>query len=241
MRLKLIPLAGLMGASIVFGIFGSADAAVIASTNFNGRVLSPSNTATNLNWTTNGVANPGNMAALNAVSAPQALFDTTALTQNNFSPALNTGNNNTFWTTSVGLSVLMGYSVSVQSVAFDYWAISAAAVQNVTRRSDFTVDLLSPAAAVLGTASIDEVSNGASPGLGTPVLLTFASPIVLSLPGTYSLRIKGGDYSGIDETGNHTGIDNLAINGTVSIPEPSRAMLAVAGLAIIATRRRQLR
>ena len=43
---------------------GSAAAVTLASTNFDGRVLSPVHTATDLNWVLNGLDDPGNMAAL---------------------------------------------------------------------------------------------------------------------------------------------------------------------------------
>jgi hypothetical protein len=131
--------------------------------------------------------------------------------------------------------------VSIDSVAFDYWAVSASQVQNVNRRSDFEVTLLDPSCSPVGTVSIGDVVNGNTfaPGAGTPVLLTFTSPIDLTLPGTYTLGIKAGDFIPPDETGNHTGIDNLTINGTALIPEPARGVLAMASLALLAFRRQR--
>lgn len=215
-------------------------AAVIASTDFDGRVLNPSNTATELDWVTNGVADPGNMSAFlaNGTTA-QALFDNNALVQNMFAPALNTGNGNTFWNTSVNLTVLSGATVSLESVSFDYWAISGSAVQNVNRRADFVVTLFDPSAASVGEVS-DNVINGTgvASGAGTPVSLVFSSPINLTAPGTYTLRIRGGDIIN-NETGNHTAIDNLSINGTVGvIPEPSSLALSALGFFGLMRRRR---
>lgn len=211
----------------------SAHAAVIASTNFNGRVLSPSNTATNLNWTSNGVNDPGIMAASNATPAAQALFNTTTLTQNNFTPALNTGNGNTFWTTTVNLTVATGFNVTISDVVFDYVAVNGGEALNVNRRSDFTVTLLNPSAVSLGEIDIIDAISGNAATPQTPTLtFTFASPIALSEPGTYTLRIKGGDYLGTGETGNHTGIDNLSINGSFA-PVPEASALALLGLGTI--------
>lgn len=220
----------------------SGTAAVIASTNFDGRVLSPTNTAINLGWTTNGVSDPGNLAAFQWGGAAQPLFNTTLLVQNLFVPGLNVGNagndDTRSWTTTVALTVLTGYSVTLESVSFDYWAINGSQAQNVLRNSDFIVTLFSPAMAALGEVSISDVLNGGTPGAGTPVLMEFSSAIALSEPGTYSLRIRGGDIDN-DETGNHTGIDNLSINGAV-VPEPSAFGLLGLGLLSLAARRRRI-
>lgn len=203
-----------LGLSALIAVQAGAD--VIASTTFDGRILSPSNTATSLNWTTNGVLDPGNMAALNASGAAQALFDTAELTKNNFTPALNTGNGNTFWTTTVALTVAAGYTVTVQEVVFDYVPTSAGQAINVSRRSDFTLTLISPAGLEVGSVDIVDIAGGSNLAIPIPTATAvFPTPVALTEPGTYTLRIKGGDYLGVDETGNHTGIDNLSIRGLV--------------------------
>lgn len=215
---------------------GSASAVTLASTSFDGRVLSPNNTATALNWVLNGLEDPGNMAALNAAAAPQPIFDG-AFVANMFAPGLNTGNGNTFWTTSVALTVSSGSNVTLTDVTFDYWSINGGQAQNVNRQSDFTITLLDPSAMSVG--AVDIVDSISGTGAGVPlVTATFTSPIALTAPGTYTLVIKGGDFAGNDETGNHTAIDNLSIIGTVSaVPEPSSALLA--GLGLLAMLRRQ--
>lgn len=193
-----------------------ASADVIASTTFDGRVLSPSNTATSLNWTTRGVLDPGAMTALNAAGAPQPLFDTAVLTKGNFTPDLNTGNGNTFWTTSLSLTVADGSNVTVEKVVFDYVATSAAQAVNVSRRSDFTLTLINPAGVTVGAVDVVDIAGGNNLPIPIPtVTATFPALIPLADPGAYTLRIKGGDFLGTDETGNHTGIDNLSIQGIV--------------------------
>ena len=216
---------------------GSYGAFVIASTNFDGRVLSPTNTATALNWTVSGVSDPGNIAAFRANgTTAQPLLDNTSLTQNMFAPALNTGNDNTFWIADVALTPTAGSTISVTDVTFDYLALGGGGTQNPDRPAGFDVTLFSPSSVSLGTifAQADNGTNTSS-GVGTTVTLTFASSIALSESGTYTLRIRGGDITPVNATGNHTGIDNLTING---IPEPSSAVIGVLGLLALLRRRR---
>ena len=235
MTIKKTPLLLVMLALLAMA--GSARADVIAATDFDGRTLTTVNiandTATNLNWTTNGVADPGDMTALRAGTDPQALFDGTTTTQNLFAPALNVGNENTFWTTTVALTALAGSSVTLTDVTFDYWAISASQALNVDRKSDFTVTLYDPSGTEVDSVFIDDAKSGS--GVGVPTLVAeFASPIALSDPGTYIVHIKAAEAP---ETGNHIGIDNLSINGTV--PEPaSMLLLAIGGLTVTVRRRR---
>ena len=224
----------------------SADAAVIAATNFDGRSLTTVNladdTATGLNWTLDGLEDPGNMTSVNASEGGLALFNGTPTTQNMFAPALNTGNGSTFWNTTINLTVAAGSAVTLTDVSFDYWAINGSQVQNVDRRSDFTLTLLNPSATPVDSVDIVDSTNGtnSTSGAGTAVTATFASPIALTAPGTYTLLIKGGDFLGSDETGNHTAIDNLSINGTVvAVPEPSALLLSSLGLLTLMRRRQR--
>jgi len=214
----LLPLAGVAIVCLVSTV--PASAGTIASTDFNGRTLTTTtvanDTATNLNWSLNGVADPGNMAAKNAGGGGQVIFDGTATVQSIFAPGLNTGNGNTFWTTDVSLTPAAGFDVTLTDVTFNYWAISSAQVENVNRRSDFTATLFNPSAIQVDSVTVADVLGGNGGGGQPLVTLTFASPIALTDPGTYTLQIKGGDFTGFNETGNHTAIDNLSINGVVS-------------------------
>lgn len=225
-------------------LVASADAVVLASTNFDSRTLTTTlvanDTATDLNWTLNGLENPGDMAALSAGVSGLAIFNNTATTQVLFAPLLNTGNGNTFWTTTIDLTVVAGSNVTLTDVAFDYWAINGGGALNVGRRSDFTISLFNPSANLVDSVDIVDASGGSDVSPNVPTLTaTFAAPISLSLPGTYTLQIKGGDYLVFNETGNHTAIDNLSINGTVTpVPEPSALFLTGLGLLALVRRRR---
>ena len=192
---------------------------VIASTSFDGRTLTEVNTAndtaTGLNWVVNGVLDPGNMTSLNATDGPLALFNTAGkVTEDMFAPAINTGNGNTFWTTSINLTVAPGSTVTLTEVTFDNWSINAGQDQNVNRRSDFTITLFDPSGTVLDTVDLLDSLSGTAAGVPTETI-PFTTPIALDAVGTYKIVIKGGDFAGNDETGNHTAIDNLFINGTV--------------------------
>ena len=197
---------------------GSLQAEVIASTTFDGRTLSEVNaaddTASDLNWIVNGVQDPGSMSAFTAAGGGLRLFDAQPDVQDIFAPGINTGNGNTFWTTAVSLTVLPGASVTLTDITFDNWSISGGQVQNVNRRSDYTFSVIDPSGATV--ASVDVVDSLSGTAAGVPnVTGSFEAPVPLSKPGTYTLGIKGGDFLGANETGNHTAIDNLSINGEV--------------------------
>ena len=223
-------------------LLGTAHADVIASTDFDGRTLTGSSNhiATNLNWTTNGVADPGDLVAIRTTSndVNQALFDNTAVAQNMFAPAWNYGNNGGFWSTEVDITVLPGFDVTLTDVTFDYWALSGAALpQGVTRRADFIVTLFDPTGSVVAGGSIGSIDVVGGNNTAAPVVSTFGAPVALTDPGTYTIQITAGEIAGVNETGNHAAIDNLVINGTV-VPEPgSLALLGLGGM-MIARRRR---
>jgi hypothetical protein len=157
---------------------------VIASTSFDGRTLTEVNTANDTATGLNWV--------VNGVLDP----------------------GNTFWTTSINLTVAPGSTVTLTEVTFDNWSINAGQDQNVNRRSDFTITLFDPSGTVLDTVDLLDSLSGTAAGVPTETI-PFTTPIALDAVGTYKIVIKGGDFAGNDETGNHTAIDNLFINGTV--------------------------
>lgn len=190
-------------------------AEVLAFTDFDDRTAD-GNTATDLVWTTDGLEDPGDLSAFQFEGGPVNLFDNTPDNQDSFVPAINTGNGNTSWTTTIPLTPTPGSAVTVEEITFDYLSMSGAGVINVRRRSDFTVTLLDPAGEEVVSASIAEVVSGfnVEPVIAA-VSLPLDPPVTLSDPGTYQLVLRGGDFLQDNETGNHTGIDNLSINGTL--------------------------
>jgi len=212
----------------------SADAAVIAATDFDGRTAT-GKTASDLNWTLDGLEDPGDITNDTA-----DLFDTTTIVQNNFTPGVNVGNGNTTWIADVSITVATGYDVILEDVTFNAVSVNGGQALNVDRRNDYIVSLIDPGNNPLETITVPDVVSGSSASPNQPLVTIDFADVALGA-GTYILRIEAGDKSGVgaNETGNHTGIDNLSINGTV--PEPTTLALAGLGLMGIIARRRRRR
>ncbi len=217
----------------------AANAAVVLSTDFNGRTVSGA-TASNLNWTTNGVADPGSLTAVRtAAGTPGAALFDTAAAANRFAVDLNV-HNESDWQADVALLVLGGTQIDLGLVNLDAYIFNnAGALQPEYRDLDMTVQLLDATQSVLDQVSILNIY----PATGGPVLqprsLSFdLSGNTLMANTTYTLRLMGQG----EGPGNNSGIDNLTINGTVrAVPEPTTAALvlaALAGLGVAGRRRR---
>ncbi|MCH7226895.1 PEP-CTERM sorting domain-containing protein [Haloferula sp. A504] len=220
--------------SLALTLSASAHAAVLASTDFNDSTAS-GNTKSNLNWSLNGINDPGNLSVSEFGGGAVNLFNGQTLTQDSFTPALNVANLNTSWTFDIPITVSSGFDVTLTDVTFNALSVSGGEAENPNRQNDFTVSLLNPSNGLVEAITIADTVAGS----GSQPLVTFDFvDVALDLPGTYTLRIRGGDYTGTDTSGNHTGLDNLTINGT-AIPEPSSfALLALAALAAIGRRSR---
>ncbi|MFN3168765.1 MAG: PEP-CTERM sorting domain-containing protein [Phycisphaeraceae bacterium] len=186
----------------------------LAFTDFNDSTLGTSNNIkTGLNWVLNGLDDPGDLIALNAGGGNQAIFDGNSFVQDIFIPGLNVGNGDTFWTTDVSLTVAAGTSVTLTDVTFHSVSVSGGQAENVNRRNDYTLTLFDPSSAIVEEITIGDTVAGTA--AGQPLITFDFEDVALSAPGTYTLRIKGGDFVDPNETGNHTGFDNLSINGTI--------------------------
>jgi hypothetical protein len=216
---------------------GSASGVVLASTDFDSSTAS-GNTKSNLNWTLNGLQDPGSMSAFQSGGGAVNMFDGNAFVQDIFIPGINTGNGNTSWTTDLSIAVAAGFNVTLTDVTFNSVSVNGGQAENVNRRNDYTVSILDPTDTEVSTVTVPDTLAGTA--AGQPLVTLDFPDVVLSSPGAYTLIIQGGDFTGTDETGNHTGIDNLSINGSVSaIPEPSTILLSTLGLVTLLSARRR--
>jgi hypothetical protein len=217
---------------------GSAGAAVVLSTDFDGRTVSGA-TASNLNWTAQGVVAPGSLTAVrSAPGTPSAVLFNTAAASNRFAVDLNL-HTESAWHADIALQVLANTEIDLGAITLDAFIFNnAGALQGVYRDLDMTLQLLDSTQSVLDQASFSDIYAGnGSPAL-QPVALSFdLSGNTLLANTSYTLRLMAMGQG----PGNNSGIDNLVVQGDLrAVPEPASLALvlaAVCGLAV--TRRRQ--
>ena len=223
--------------TIILGLSGfgtlNAQAATILSTDFDGRTVSGT-TASNLNWTTNGVSDPGNL------TADFNLFDTPA-TQDLFAVQRNLHNEGP-WTVDIPV-VVNSQEIELDEITLDASIFTGAGTSQLNSRDfDLTIDLLdSTQTNVLATDSVvDQFPNSVGSSIPNPSPLPFVFDFTgntLQANTTFFLRLTA---SG-EGPGNNGGIDNLVVSGNIvsessTIPEPS-TIIGLGALATFAIRR----
>ncbi len=211
----------------------AANADVIASTDFNGRIVSGA-TASSLNWVTSGVGDPGNLTAA-ATGYSVTLFDTTDAA-GRFAVNHNFQFTGTPWTVDVPLAVGAA-DIAIGTVTLDAFIYNGSGVlQTQGRDLDVSAQLIDAADQVLASDSVLNVysnSDEGSPVQPQAVVLDLSGPVLLANQ-TYRVRVLFGSN---ETRGNNGGFDNLVINST-AIPEPAAlAGMVAAGLLVLVRRR----
>jgi len=202
---------------------------VILSTELTGRTVSGA-TASDIPWTTNGVADPGDL------TATHPLFNT-GDAQGRFAVDRNIHNEGD-WSVDVPLGV-QSDNVSLADVAMDVFIYSnGGALQTSQRDVDILVELLDSGLAVIDSdTALDIYANSGSAVQPQGITLDFSGNELIANT-DYTLRITATGQG----SGNNAGIDNLNVTGALStfvIPEPASLMiwgLGLLGLACIGRR-----
>ena len=220
------PTFGSTGATTVAAAFEAAAGGpvpvVILETDFTGRIVS-GKTAGNITWTTDGVADPGDLTFV-PEGAPlnTNLFDT-ANAQGHFAPDMNVDNESP-WSVTIPLT-LTAAEVVLEDVVLDWQHFSnSGAFQGANRSVDWTVSLTGSSSGLLDSVTALNVSG--TSGVET---ISFAAPLMLTGSETWSLKI----HAVGNGSGNNTGLDAISVIGQVSdavVPEPSTFVLAALGL-----------
>jgi len=230
-RALVVSMAALCGAT-----FASAE--VVLSTNFDGRTVSGA-TASNLNWVTNGVADPGDLTVVRvSPGTPAAEFFDTAAAANRLAINLNVANEST-WLMDIALNVQSQQQIALSTVTLDAFIFSNAGVlQTVNRDLDLTLLLLDASNTVLDTVSVLNIFPENQLSVAQPKAVSFDLSGNTLLQGqSYFLRL-GASSGG---AGNNAGLDNFVVNGSVTaVPEPtSLALVLAAAGGMVAARRRR--
>jgi hypothetical protein len=193
-----------------------SNAAIIASTDFGGRVVTGS-TASSITWVTNGVASPGD------VSTDFTLFDTTDA-QDKFAVDRNLHREGN-WLALVSLLV-GGNNIFLGEVTLDAYIFNDSGnYQSVSRDLDIELSLLaSDTSTVIDSEQVLNIYPSTGSYSIQNIDFDFTGNTLLA--GTqYYLGINAFGQG----PGNNAGFDNLTVNGTV--PEPS--IIALFGLGLL--------
>lgn len=220
---------------------GSASAATILSTDFDNRTVN-GNTASNIDWTANGVAAPTDLTVTAEDFSGGALaptfFGTTAA-QNRLGVDLNIENEGS-WFIDVALNTLAD-GINLTELAFDGFIFNNSGnLQTLARELDFTLAILRNSdGSVVFTGEEDNVHERDANGVGGPFDVSF-DLTGISLNANTDYTIKIGANSDRRNRGNNGGFDNLALTGEVvaAVPLPAGGLLLMTALAGLALRRK---
>ena len=210
----------------------SANAGVIASTDFNDRTVA-GDTASNLDWILDGLSSPGDL------SADYSLFNTNS-SANKFAVDRNLAYEGD-WIVDIALNVLGLNNISLSSLTLDAYIFNnGGRFQYVQRNLDIAVSLFDSSNTLLKTFTLlDDIyaNNGVFTNDNGHNVNVNLEGYSLLANNNYILRLTA---SG-EGNGNNAGIDNLVINGDLtSIPEPLTLAIFALGIMGLAARRHMI-
>jgi CSLREA domain-containing protein len=184
---------------------------VIFSTDFAGRTVT-GNTASNITYTLNGVADPGDLTAVEGNEEVPVrltgLFDTVDASSH-FAPDLNTDNEDN-WILSVPLALTVS-SLTIDEVVLDGDHFGNAGTFQVDNRdTDFRVSLTG---SISGQVATETKTTGLVTTDWTLAFFDNTNPIPLSDAESWTLTIETTNFP--NNSGNNTALDGFAINGSV--------------------------
>lgn len=225
-------------ASCITVVGSCLNAAVIVGTDFTGRTISGT-TANNITFTTNGISSPGSSLTAvenesnsqNDVTTENGGLFTTGDATDYLALDLNVDNEDG-WYFDVPIVVSSG-SIDITTLDFsiNHFQNTGVGQGNNSPKSDYRAELIG---SVSGLVANDSVLNIGGAYAGGSYADSLDLTTTIDDTETWTLRIYA-DYTG--GVGNNVGFDSFALNGTV-VPEPSSALLGVAGGLLLLRRRR---
>lgn len=208
-----------------------AYSATILSTDFDGRTIS-GNTASNITYVTNGVADPGDLGA------DFPLFDTPA-TNNLFAVQRNLHTQGP-WVVDIPIAV-GSQDIQLDQISLDAFIFSGAGGTQINSRDyDMTIELLDSTQTVtLNTQSVNDLYNNIDPNPSpVPFVFDFSSSI-LSANTTFFLRLTASGTG----PGTNAGFDNFILTGDLiatQTPEATSAITLI-GLGVLGAASKKLK
>lgn len=205
--------------SIVSALSFNANADLIFSTDFDGTIVS-GNTLSNINWTTDGILSPGDIAA------DWPLFSTTD-TRNKVGVDRNLHNEGP-WSVSFSLNTLG------EGMLLDFFSLDAYIFNNsgnfqgnsASRDLDYTVSIQNALGEILVSTTIENIFN-ANGAWERGKLVTFdLNNTYLGANGAYELILSATGQG----PGNNAGFDNVSLVGQVPAPQTLGLMMLSLGL-----------
>ncbi|MFQ3190678.1 MAG: hypothetical protein ACI936_001811 [Paraglaciecola sp.] len=212
-------------------LFASASsyATIIAFTDFNDKTASAA-TASNLDWTINGISDPVDLTATQNLNLNSAAEDMFAVDYN----LITEGS----WSVDIALNVLAVNNIALSTVSLNAYLFNNNDVLHPFNRDlDLNVSLFSGASLLANVDELNIFPNNGDPAAQGQAVSFDLTGYTLFAGNDYFLRLTA---SG-DGSGTNAGFDNLLIEGLTQLvnlppppaPVPEPYLLAIFGMSIM--------